>query len=86
MFVTNLEEGVVKESTARDVTKTWMQRNSLEASRWVASLEPSPARDNAVEVLINHIARVEPDSAASWAEMISDPQKRDGVLQRLGGE
>ncbi|NCF88116.1 MAG: hypothetical protein GWQ08_21770 [Verrucomicrobiaceae bacterium] len=86
MFVTNLEEGVVKESTARDVTKTWMQRNSLEASRWVASLEPSLARDNAVEVLINHIARVEPDSAASWAEMISDPQKRDGVLQRLGGE
>ena len=73
----------MKDHAAREVASTWMRRNSVEASKWIASLDPSPARDQAVEVLIQHIQKAEPDAAILWAETITDTGRRNDLLTRL---
>jgi hypothetical protein len=72
-------------SAISGVVTRWMSRDSLEASKWIKSLDPGPFRDSAVVPLINNILKIESDlpSAASWANTISDPEERNLQIDRI---
>lgn len=49
------------------LAEIWLGYEEDEASRWIASLPPSPARDGAVEVLLTRLIAKDPEASWSWA-------------------
>ncbi|MEO0508703.1 MAG: hypothetical protein AAF065_02445 [Verrucomicrobiota bacterium] len=65
----------------QDVTKSFMNADSMAASEWVASLETGPQRDSAVQGLVNNIVRYDPDSALIWSSTIENEKSRMNMMQ-----
>lgn len=55
--------------------------NSMEASKWVATLDAGAPRDNAVQSLANNIARSDPDSSLIWAASVDDKDIRKNTMR-----
>ena len=63
-----------------DLTRRAAVAEPYTTARWLAAMPLSAERDRAVAVFAETHAAVDPESAAVWAESISDPDKRAAAL------
>lgn len=53
-----------------------------EASIWIESLDRGSARDSAVDALVNHVSKSDPEAGLIWAATIGDESQRRNSLRR----
>ncbi len=66
-----------------ETMRTWTRDDALAASEYLATMEPSPARDAAVSSFATSLDREDPESAATWAATIADGPTRTETLTRV---
>ena len=67
-------------SHARSLTQKWSDEDPKAASTWLASLDPSPARDHAAFGLVQAVSESAPEAAFEWAATIELPEQRQAAL------
>ncbi|MEZ5327465.1 MAG: hypothetical protein R3F19_20640 [Verrucomicrobiales bacterium] len=75
-----LNEGKVRNTAFRNVANTWTRSDPLAARNWIASLEPSPARDVAAAEYVDVIAGRDPENALAVAREMSDASQREEAV------
>lgn len=59
------------------------QRDEVAASEYLAKMDASPVRDSAVQGFATELSRKDPESAATWATTIDDPELRAETVSRV---
>lgn len=65
---------------AQKLTRIWSDQDPQGASGWLASLEPSAARDFATLGLVEAVAQFDPQAAFEWASAIDSAEPRRTAL------
>jgi hypothetical protein len=73
----------IRQGYLADVIYLWAKRDLGSAVAWLREQPPGPQLDPAIARLVETIAPNDPGEARQWANAISDPKKRDEVLQQL---
>ena len=69
-----------------EVVEVWARDDAIAASAFINDrLKPGHVRDKAVTALIKQIRIKDPESAAEWAESITDPDLRSKALSPPDG-
>lgn len=69
---------------ASTLARTWAKSDLTSAAGWAAALSPGPARDAAINSLLEVPAfRQDPGIAEAWAASIEDRALREAALQRV---
>jgi hypothetical protein len=66
-----------------DLTRRATRSEPFTTARWLATLPASGERDRAVAVFAETHAAADPESAAAWAESITDPSRREATLAAI---
>ena len=64
------------------VARSWATNDAEEAAQWIDQLPIGKPRDGATESFVDHVERIDPESAFEWAQTISDDERR---FQSLNG-
>ncbi|MGI9242193.1 MAG: hypothetical protein ACR2RV_15450 [Verrucomicrobiales bacterium] len=67
---------------AQQLARIWSDRDPQAASAWLASLEPSAARDFAALGLVEAVAPFDPAGAFEWASAIDSAESRRAALEK----
>lgn len=67
----------------RDITQRWLRRDPNIAGEWLSQFEPGEQSDPARAAFSQGIAGIDPASAVSWAETITNQQMREGSLVNI---
>lgn len=62
--------------------KVWTETDSIAASAWLSEQPLGAERDAAIVGFAETIQKFEPEAAATWADTISDPNKRTAQLKQ----
>jgi len=61
----------------------WTQKDAVAASEYLATMDASPVKDSAVQGFATRLAGQDPESAATWAATIQDPELRSETVARV---
>ena len=80
-----LEEvpGEARAEVVQSMMASWIQNNEAEAIEWLNSQEPGPSLDAGAGVVAERYFEDQPTYALAWACVVSDGEKRAGLLNTL---
>jgi hypothetical protein len=64
------------------VANSWAEQDKVEASEWLVAQPAGADRNHAIAGFTRHLVWEDAESAMIWAESISDPALRAGVVER----
>ncbi|MGB0184492.1 MAG: hypothetical protein ACPF9Q_03590 [Opitutales bacterium] len=65
------------------MTEEWLDHDTYEATVWISELEKGPARDKAVEELVQKVRRTDTPSALTWGLTIDNRKNRTQSVNEL---
>lgn len=67
------------------MTRIWAREFPDSAAAWLLSLSPpSEQLDAAIQTLVSIVLKANPAGAMAWADVITDPDRRQNLMQRAG--
>ena len=76
-------DGAEQKSLVREVLQRWTDSQPREAYAWLGTLPMGPSRDEGINYLLRIEARTDPKSVLPWIDLISEPQLREKMRNRL---
>ena len=71
-------------TTMASAIRHWTERDFNAAANHLGNMDRGPARDQSIKEFAEVVARMEPESAATWAREIGDPALRQAALCEVG--
>ncbi len=83
-----IDQGVISEADTLipRVAEEWLKTDSVEASRWISTLEDGSVKDRTIDQLVDHlIDRGRPDYEAAmlWSQTVGDEGQRESQLRKV---
>lgn len=80
-WVNSIEDSQQRSAATAELARVWVEENSDEASKWVASLPSGGIRDKGSLSIVKHLVGVgDKSSALDWANSILDPKVKDSAM------
>jgi hypothetical protein len=77
------EDPGMRAPSYRALAAMWLPAYPQAASAWIDSLPEGTDRDSAVDVLLENLAASDPETAAAWADTLSDLGMRESWKEKL---
>ena len=79
-WVSNLPDGKSKTKGMLQVAEFWTRRDPVATADWINQLPPDPGNDPIIETFVKGIHKSDPEGALSWAETITDKERRKNLV------
>ncbi|MEM7387115.1 MAG: hypothetical protein AAF514_19425 [Verrucomicrobiota bacterium] len=65
------------------LAESWAGKDEYAAADWLATLEPSPARDQAIKGFATRLINTDRERALQWAQSVGDPGTKERLVAEL---
>lgn len=82
-WIVGLPEGESREAGMVQVAEVWSRKDPVATAEWINQMPVEFNKDPLIETLVNKIHKSDPQSALSWAETISNPERRKHMTDKV---
>jgi hypothetical protein len=80
-WVMQMPDGASKEVAITQIAKIWSKKDPVATANWINQFPQGTNVDSAIEILVKQISGTDPEGALSWASTISNPDRRQKLVQ-----
>jgi hypothetical protein len=80
-WVMQMPDGASKEAAITQIAKIWSKKDPVATADWINQFPEETNVDSAIEILVKQISGTDPEGALSWASTISNPDRRQKLVQ-----
>ena len=76
-----MPDGASKEVAITQIAKIWSKKDPVATANWINQFPQGTNVDSAIEILVKQISGTDPEGALNWASTISNPDRRQKLVQ-----